>query len=81
MIKKKVKKMIKRKIKNIINENNKKKEKKNIKKDEMKNKEVKKVVILSDKKVKNSEKNNETAINSNYNKLTNSNKIKSSKNI
>ena len=63
---------------NIINENNKKKEKKNIKKDEMKNKEVKKVIILSDKKVKNSEKNNESVIHSNYNKLTSSNKIKSS---
>ena len=66
---------------NIINDKNKKKEKKSIKKDEMNKKEVKKekkVNILSDKKVKNSEKNNETVINSNYNKLTNSNKIKSS---
>jgi len=67
--------------KNIINEKNKKKEKKSVKKDEINKKEVKKekkVNILSDKKVKNSEKNNETVINSNYNKLTNSNKIKSS---
>ena len=66
---------------NIINDKNKKKEKKSLKKDETNKKEVKKekkVNILSDKKVKNSEKNNETVINSNYNKLTNSNKIKSS---
>ena len=62
----------------IINEKNKKKEKKSIKKDENNKKEVKKVTILSNKKLKNSEKNNETVINSNYNKLTNSNKIKSS---
>ena len=72
------KKIITKNNKNIINEKNKKKEKKSIKKDEMNKKEVKKVNILSDKKVKNSEKNNETVINSNYNKLTNSNKIKSS---
>ena len=75
------KKIITKNNKNIINDKNKKKEKKNIKKDEMNKKEVKKekkVNILSDKKVKNSEKNNETVINSNYNKLTNSNKIKSS---
>lgn len=72
------KKIISKNNKNIINEKNKKKEKKSIKKDETNKKEVKKVNILSDKKVKNSEKNNETVINSNYNKLTNSNKIKSS---
>lgn len=75
------KKIITKNNKNIINDKNKKKEKKNIKKDEMNKKEMKKekkVNILSDKKVKNSEKNNETVINSNYNKLTNSNKIKSS---
>ena len=75
------KKIITKNNKNIINDKNKKKEKKSLKKDETNKKEVKKekkVNILSDKKVKNSEKNNETVINSNYNKLTNSNKIKSS---
>ena len=75
------KKIITKNNKNIINDKNKKKEKKSLKKDETNKKEVKKekkVNILRDKKVKNSEKNNETVINSNYNKLTNSNKIKSS---
>ena len=75
------KKIITKNNKNVINDKNKKKEKKSLKKDETNKKEVKKekkVNILSDKKVKNSEKNNETVINSNYNKLTNSNKIKSS---
>ena len=75
------KKIITKNNKNIINDKNKKKEKKSLKKDETNKKEVKKekkVNILSDKKIKNSEKNNETVINSNYNKLTNSNKIKSS---
>ena len=76
------KKIITKNNKNIINDKNKKKEKKSIKKDEnnkkKEEKKEKKVNILSDKKVKNSEKNNETVINSNYNKLTNSNKIKSS---
>ena len=52
-----------------------KKEKIKINKDKEKVKPIEKVLILSDKKMKNSEKNIESVINSNYNKLTYSNKI------
>ena len=48
---------------------------KNIKKSEIKSKKMKnEVILLSDKKVENTERNNESVINSNYNGCLNSNK-------
>ena len=57
----------------ITNKNN---EKLSIKNKE--NKKNKKVIILSNTKIKNLEKNNDSIINSNHNKFTGSNKIRSS---
>ena len=63
------------KIKNFFNTKTLINKKANLKNNQDKLKKVKQVMILSDKKMKNSEKNVESVINSNYNKLTNSNKI------
>ena len=63
------------KIKNFFNTKTLINKKANIKNNQDKLNQVKQVMILSDKKMKNSEKNVESVINSNYNKLTNSNKI------
>lgn len=63
------------KIKNFFNTKTLINKKANLKNNQDKLNQVKQVMILSDKKMKNSEKNVESVINSNYNKLTNSNKI------
>ena len=63
------------KIKNFFNTKTLINKKANLKNNQNKLNQVKQVMILSDKKMKNSEKNVESVINSNYNKLTNSNKI------
>ena len=63
------------KIKNCFNTKTLINKKANLKNNQDKLNQVKQVTILSDKKMKNSEKNVESVINSNYNKLTNSNKI------
>ena len=63
------------KIKNFFNTKTLINKKANLKNNQDKLNKVKQVMILSDKKMKNSEKNVESVINSNYNKLTNSNKI------
>ena len=63
------------KIKNFFNIKTLINKKANLKNNQDKLNQVKQVMILSDKKMKNSEKNVESVINSNYNKLTNSNKI------
>ena len=63
------------KIKNFFNTKTLINKKANLKNNQDKLNQVKQVMILSDKKRKNSEKNVESVINSNYNKLTNSNKI------
>ena len=63
------------KIKNCFNTKTLINKKANLKNNQDKLNQVKQVMILSDKKMKNSEKNVESVINSNYNKLTNSNKI------
>ena len=63
------------KIKNFFNTKTLINKKANLKNNQGKLNQVKQVMILSDKKMKNSEKNVESVINSNYNKLTNSNKI------
>ena len=63
------------KIKNFFNTKTLINKKANLKNNQDKLNQVKQVMILSDKKMKNSEKNVESVINSNYNNLTNSNKI------
>ena len=63
------------KINNFFNTKTLINKKANLKNNQDKLNQVKQVMILSDKKMKNSEKNVESVINSNYNKLTNSNKI------
>lgn len=63
------------KIKNFFNTKTLINKKANLKNNQDKLNQVKQVMILSNKKMKNSEKNVESVINSNYNKLTNSNKI------
>ena len=63
------------KIKNFFNTKTLINKKANLKNNQDKLNQVKQVMILNDKKMKNSEKNVESVINSNYNKLTNSNKI------
>ena len=63
------------KIKNFFNTKTLINKKANLKNNQDKLNQVKQVMILSDKKMKNSEKIVESVINSNYNKLTNSNKI------
>ena len=71
----KEKKINENKIKNFFNTKTLINKKANLKNNQDKLNQVKQVMILSDKKMKNSEKNVESVINSNYNKLTNSNKI------
>ena len=62
-------------IKNLFNTKTLINKKVNIKNNKENIKPIKHVMILSDKKMRGSEKNVESVINSNYNKFTNSNKI------
>ena len=64
-----------KKIKNLFNTKTLVNKKINIKNNQENIKPIKQMVILSYKKMKNSEKNVESVFNSNYNKYTNSNKI------